>query len=526
MRILISDHIEQSCIDILLQEGFELDNRPGISPEELRSIIASYDGLLVRSATKVTAEVISSASNLKAIGRAGTGVDNIDLDAATRRGILVMNTPGGNTVSAAEHTVSMLLSLARNIPQAHMSLVDGKWERKKYIGTEVLEKTLGIVGLGNIGREVALRCLGLGMKVIGYDPILSNDVAQRLNIELVSLDELYRRSDFITVHTPLTDETRGLLNEETFAKCKHGVRVINCARGGIVDESALLHALQSGRVAGAALDVFEKEPPKGNPLLKHEHVIATPHLGASTEEAQEKVAIQIAHQIADALHGRGFAGVVNSAALQLTMKQEVRPYVTLAEKMGSFVSQMASGKVRSVTISASGDIVTSSMEILKAGILKGILARALPDPVNYINAPFLANEMGLAVSEQREADRENFTNLLRVRYETDQETRELAGTVFGASTIRLVKLDEFRFEVRSEGYLLVYNNIDRPGMLARVGGVLARYNVNIAGVSLGRTAIGANALTVMNIDGDVPRPAFEELLKQEGITNLRLIRLD
>jgi D-3-phosphoglycerate dehydrogenase len=526
MRILISDHIEQSCVDILQREGFEVDNRPGIPQEKLKGIIGVYDGLVVRSATHVTAEVIGVGTNLKVIGRAGTGVDNIDLDAATRRGILVMNTPGGNTVSAAEHTVSMLLSLARNIPQAHMSIARGEWERKKYIGTEVLEKTLGIIGLGKIGREVAQRCHGMGMKVIGYDPILSSEVAQRLDIELVTLDEIYRRSDFITVHTPLNDETRGLLNDATLAKCKHGVRIVNCARGGIVDERALLGALQSGRVAGAALDVFEIEPPTQSPLLKHERVIATPHLGASTEEAQEKVAVQIAHQVADVLHGRGFTGVVNGAALQLSMKEEVRPYLTLAEKMGSFIAQLARGKMRSVAVIASGETVVSSLEILKAGILKGILSRSLPDPVNYINAPLLASEMGLTVSEQHEPERGDYANVLRVRFVADGGTRELAGTVFGSSNPRLVRLDEFRFEVRPDGYLLIYNNIDKPGMLALVGGVLAKHNVNIAGVSLGRVGIGTNALTIMNIDSDIPRLAIDELLNQEGITNLRLIRLD
>lgn len=525
MRILVTDDLEQSGVDILRREGFDVDARPSVPPEELKKIISSYEALVVRSATQVTADLIAAASRMKVIGRAGTGVDNIDVDEATRRGILVMNTPGGNTISAAEHTVSMLLSLARNIPQAHMSLARGEWNRKKYIGTEVFEKTVGIVGLGKIGREVALRCQGFGMKVVGYDPILANEVAQKLNIELLSLDELFRRSDFISLHTPLNDETRGLLNDDSLARCKHGVRVINCARGGIIDEDALLRALQSGRVGGAALDVFEKEPPKGSPLLVHEHVIATPHLGASTEEAQEKVAIQIAHQVVDALRDRGFAGVVNSSALQLTMKQEVRPFVSLAEKMGSLVVQMTAGKVRRVQIGTWGDLVTSSIDLLRAGILKGILSRVLPDPVNYINAPFLAEEMGLAVVNQRESDGENFTNLLRVRYETDQEVKDVAGTVFGTSSIRLVKMDGFRFEVKPDGYLLIYNNVDKPGMLARVGGVLAKFNVNIAGVSLGRSGVGANALTVMNIDSDIPREGMGELLKQEGVTGLRVINL-
>lgn len=525
MKILISDNLEQSCIDILAAEAFEVDNKPGISADELKTVIGSYDALVVRSASKVTAEVIGQATSLKVIGRAGTGVDNIDVEAATRRGILVMNTPGGNTISTAEHTISLMLSLARNIPQANRSLISGKWDRKTYTGTEVFEKTVGVVGLGKVGREVASRCQGLGMRVIGYDPVLSPDVALKVNIEPVSLEELYRRSDFISVHTPLTPETRGLLNDDTLARCKRGVRVINCARGGIIDEAALLRALQSGQVGGAALDVFEVEPPKDNPLLAHERVVATPHLGASTEEAQEKVANQIAHQIADALHGRSYVGVVNSAAIQYTVNMEIRPYVLLAEKMGSLVAQMIAEKLTTATVVASGDLVTSSLELLKTAILKGMLSRLLPEPVNIINAPFIAEEMGLPITVQRDTKSENFTNLLRIQYTTGGRAREVAGTVFGESTIRLVLMDGFRFEVRPEGYLLIYNNLDKPGMLAKIGSVLATHGVNIAGVSLGRTAPGENALTVMNVDGDMPSAAMRELVQVEGITNLKLVNL-
>jgi len=526
MRILVSDSVEQSCIDILAHENFEVHNKPGISAEELKGIIAGYEGLVVRSSTKVTADVIALAAKMKVIGRAGTGVDNIDVDAATRRGILVMNTPGGNTVSAAEHTVSMLLALARNIPQAYVSLTKGEWERKKFTGTEVFEKTVGVVGLGKIGREVAARCQGLGMKTIGFDPVLSADAASKLGIQLVNLDELYRRSDFITVHTPLTNETRNLLNDETLSRCKKGVRIINCARGGIVDEKALLRALDAGRVAGAALDVFETEPPKGNPLLAHARVIATPHLGASTEEAQEKVAIQIAHEIADALHGRSFTGVVNGAAMHLTLNEEVRPYVSLAEKMGSLVAQLGSGKLKRLTVGAAGDIVVSSIQLLKAGVLKGILSHTLPEPVNFISAPYLAAELGLQVNDSRDRGGESFANLLRVRYETDGDVKEVAGTVIGTSTVRLVMLDGFRFEVKPEGLLLVYTNIDKPGALARVSAVLAQHGVNIAGVSLGRSRAGGNALTVMNIDSPVPPEGLKELTRVEGVTGLKLVKLD
>ncbi len=526
MKILVSDHLEQACIDILRHEGFEVDNRPGLPPAELLEAIGGYEGLVVRSATKVTAEVIARGTRLQVIGRAGTGVDNIDVNAATRRGILVMNTPGGNTISAAEQTISLMLALARNIPQAHASLLRGEWDRKSFTGTEVEGKTLGVVGLGKIGREVALRCRGLGMHVLGYDPVLSADVTAKMDVEPVSLEELFRRSDFITVHTPLNAQTRGLLNDDSLARCKKGVRIINCARGGIVDEAALLRALENKQVAGAALDVFESEPPKGNPLIGHPHVVVTPHLGASTEEAQEKVAVQIAHQIVDALQGRAFSGVVNGAAMHLTLKEEVRPALDLAERLGSLAVQTVTGKLKQLTITAAGELLVQSLELLKAGVLKGILAHTVPEPVNFINAPFLARELGISVSEGRNPDPAPYASLLRVRYETDHDTLEVAGTVLGPRAVRLVAMNGFSFEVRPEGYLLVYRNIDRPGMLARVGAILARHQVNIAGVSLGRSRPGEIALTVMNVDSAIPETALREISSQEGIAALHQIRLD
>jgi D-3-phosphoglycerate dehydrogenase len=523
MKILVSDNVAQQCIDILAHEEFDVDNRPGLSADELMAIIPSYDALVVRSATRVTADVIARGTALKVIGRAGTGVDNIDVAAATRRGILVMNTPGGNTVSAAEHTVALLLSLARNIPQAYASLRRGEWERARYTGTEVAEKTVGVVGLGKIGREVAIRCHGLGMRVIGYDPVLGPDVAAGLKVELVGLDELFRRSDFITVHTPLTAETRGLLNDETFGRCKKGVRVVNCARGGIIDEGALLRALKSGRVAGAALDVFEKEPPQNNPLLAHPQVIATPHLGASTEEAQEKVAVHIAHQVADALVGRAFAGVVNATDMHMTLQKELRPFVGLAEKLGSCIAQLAPGTMDGITIAIAGPLLLPSFDLMKAGVLKGILALSVPEPVNFINAPFLAAEMGIAITEQRES--EGAINTIRVRRGSGSEAREIVGTVYGSDAPRLVAMDGLRCEVRPEGILLIYYNTDRPGMLANVGSVLARYGVNIGDVSLGRSAGGKEALTIMNIDSDIPAGVREELGRIEGVSRLRVVAL-
>jgi D-3-phosphoglycerate dehydrogenase len=526
MRVLISDSVDQACVEHLRHERCEVQNSPDISPQELKKQIAEFDALIVRSRTRVTAEIIDAGSRLKIIGRAGTGVDNIDVEAATRRGILVLNTPGGNTVSAAEHTVSLLLSLARRIPQAHASLVSGAWERKQFVGTEVQGKTLGIVGLGKIGREVATRCRGLGMVVIGYDPVLSPAVASRENIEPVDLEEVFRRSDFITLHTPLTEETRGLISARTLSSCKRGVRIINCARGGLVDEVALLDALVSGQAGGAALDVFEEEPPKSTPLLGHPHVVVTPHLGASTEEAQEKVAVQIAHAVADALHGRSFTGVVNSSVMYMTLHEEVRPFLLLAERLGSLAAQLAKGKLRGVTVGAAGDVAESALEVIKAGVLKGILSRTSTNPVNFISAPLLAAEKGLSVSEERGETGGSYTNAVRVRYSTESGSGELEGSVVGRSQIRLTVFGGYRLEVVPEGHLLIYKNVDKPGVLACVGGILSKYEVNIAGVSLGRSEEGGTALTVMNLDSSVSSRAMEELSKQKDVKEVKLVKLD
>lgn len=525
MKILISDRVGHRCVDILTGEGFTVDVKPELSPDQLKSVIGNYEALIVRSRTRVTADVLRCADRLKVVGRAGAGVDNIDVETATRRGIIVMNTPGGNTISTAEHTISLLLALTRNIPQANTSLKNGAWDRKKFLGAELFGKTIGIIGIGKVGREVAQRCLSFGMVVVGYDPVLSTEVALKLGIELVDMEDVLRRSDFITVHTPLNEETRNLLNEETLGKCKKGVRIINCARGGIVDEEALLKAIESGHVAGAALDVFAEEPPTNHRLIRHDRLVVTPHLGASTEEAQEKVAILIAEQLADVLKGRGFTGVVNAVSIQQAMKEEIRPYVTLAEKLGSLVAQLMQGKLRSLTVATCGDLLHQAAEILSAATLKGVLGHVLSEPVNYVNSPMLARDMGLNVSEKKERDGGNYTHLLTVEYETDRERRKFSGTVYGSSTIRLVDIDGFHFEVRPEGYLLFYSNIDRPGMLASVGSFLARANINIAGVALGRSAVGERALTVMNVDSDIPDSVIGQISSIEGVSEAKLVQV-
>lgn len=525
MKVLVSDPVEQVCVDVLTSEGFQVDVKPGRPFSELLGLISDYDVLIVRSSTDVNSELISAGRNLKIIGRAGAGVDNIDVEAATRRGIIVMNTPGGNTISTAEHTMSLLLSLARNIPQANESLKSGKWDRKKFIGTELHGKTIGIIGLGKVGREVATRCQAFGLTTIGFDPLLSLEVASRSNIELVNLNKLYERSDFITVHTPLNDETRGLISDKEIQACKPGVRIINCARGGIVDEQALLRGLESGKVAGAALDVFVTEPPEQHPLLKHPKVVATPHLGASTEEAQEKVARQIAIQIVDAVKERGVAGAVNAESIQLAMKKELKPFISLAEKLGSLQAQLMRGQLQRITVTCSGAFVAQASELITASVLKGLFSHMLTEPVNLINARVIAKEMGVTIDEERESDHATYTHLVSLRYTTDQEARKFAGTVFGSTHVRIVGIDDYHMEINPDGHLLLYKNVDKPGMLAKVGSELAAAQVNIAGLALGRDNPGQKALTVMNVDSQISPKVLKKLERIEGVFEVRLVKL-
>jgi D-3-phosphoglycerate dehydrogenase / 2-oxoglutarate reductase len=525
-KILITDPVDDACVDILREEGFSVERKTGLSEEELGALIGGYDVLIVRSGTQVTAGIIGYGAKLKIIGRAGTGVDNIDVDAATRKGIIVMNTPGGNTVSTAEHAISLLMAMARNIPQACAALKNGKWDRKTYRGVEVFGKTIGIIGLGKIGKEVAVRLQGFGMNVLGYDPLVADDVIAKLNIESVTIDELLRRSDYITIHTPLNDETRGLLNEKTLGQCKRGVRIINCARGGIIDEQALLAALNDGQVAGAALDVYEQEPPASDhPLLKHPNVVVTPHLGASTVEAQEKVAVQIAHQIADALKERSLVGAVNISAAQFSVREDHKPYLQLAERIGSIAGQIMEGKLKSIACTVAGEGLHGSFEILKSAVLRGVLSPRLDQPVNDVNAPYFARELGIALSDRKDDSTGNYPQLLTVEYETDKEQRKISGTVFGVNSIRIVQVDDYRVEVEPSGPMLFYWNIDRPGMLAAVGSILADANINIAGLSLGRKAFGEEALTIIDLDSDVPASVIDTIAGIDGVINPKLVKV-
>ena len=521
MKILISDAVEKVCTEELERAGYDVTNKTGMNPADLIKEIPPYDALVVRSATKVTSEIINAATNLKVIGRAGAGVDNIDVDAATRRGILVMNTPGGNTVSTAEHTLSMLLALARNIPQANASLRQGKWDRKSFVGMELYGKTIGVVGLGKVGREVAVRCQGFGMRTIGFDPVLSEEIAARSNIELVSIEEIYAQADIITVHTPLNDDTKNLLNEKTLAACKPGVRIVNCARGGIVNEAAVVSSMDAGHVGGYAADVFQTEPPGDHPLISHPKFVGTPHLGASTDEAQEKVARQIALQLVDVLNEKGIAGSVNGEAIRHLYKKELRPFILLGEKLGSLHGQVLSGKLRRLTIKLIGQFPAGAPEAVSAAVQKGVLGRLLAEPVNFINAPVIAKDMGLSVEAQYEAQHPTYTQLVSVIAQSDRGTRSFSGTVFGNSLLRLVECDGYGLEVNPEGNILLYKNVDRPGMLAKVGSELAAAGINIAGLALGRQKPGETALTVVTVDSPVPDALFEHLSRLEGLSEVQ-----
>lgn len=525
-KILIADPVDTACMEILTNEGFTVEKKTGLTEEQIVEIIADYHVLIVRSSTQVTDKIIEHGKNLKLIGRAGTGVDNINVEAATRKGVIVMNTPGGNTVSTAEHAISMLMSLARNIPQACTSLREGVWDRKTYQGVELFGKTIGIVGIGKVGKEVAVRLKSFGMIIIGYDPLVSDDVIGTLDIESVTLEELFRRSDYITIHTPLTDDTRGMLNAETIQECKHGVRIVNCARGGIIDETAILEALNAGHVGGVALDVFEKEPPpKDSPLLNHPKVVVTPHLGASTIEAQQKVAVQIAHQLADALKERSLVGAVNISAAQFSVRDDHKPYLTLCERLGSIAGQIMEGKLKSVTFAVDGESLHASFDVLKSAVLRGVLSPHLDQPVNEVNAPYYARARGIGIIERKGNSTGNYAQRITVEYQTDKEKRKLSGTVFGMNAIRLVQIDEYRVEIEPTGFMLFYWNIDRPGMLAAVGTILAKSNINIATLSLGRKAIGDQALTIIGLDNDLPVKTLEEIAKIDGVINPKLVKV-
>ncbi len=523
--VLITDNVDSQCVDILLQEGFEVVFRPDMPRDEVIAELPSADALIVRSRTRVDAELLHAGKRLKIVGRAGAGVDNIDVETATRMGVIVMNTPGGNTVATAEHTMSMMLSLARNIPRAHQSVMSGHWERSKFVGIELRGKTVGILGFGKIGSEVARLCTNFGMTVLAYDPAQSEDFVSRRGARLMGFKELLRQSDFISIHVPLMEETKHLLSGDAIESCKRGVRIINCARGGIIDEDALLHAIEQGKVAGAALDVFEKEPPVDSRLVQHPHVIVTPHIGASTEEAQEKVAVQIAKQVAEGLKGNSLTGSINAEVIRIAMKEEVRPYLRLAESLGIFIAQFKEGPLKSICISQASAVPAELLPALAAACLRGLFERILSEPVNYLNAQSIAHERGVVVQMRHGVEEEESAHVIEAEYTTDSEHRVVAGKIFEGKDIRLSRIDEFHFEIRPEGYLLVYTNPDRPGMLAHVSKVLADGNINIAGLALGRFGKGTKALTIISLDEPVDSESKERIRLIDGIAELKVVNL-
>lgn len=530
-KILACDPIEPVCGKVFRDHGHELVEIPGLKKDGLLKIIADYDGVVVRSGTTMTKELIDAGTKLKIIGRAGTGVDNIDVQSATSRGILVVNTPGGNTVSTAELAMSHILALARNIPQANASLKAGRWDRALYTGTELSGKVLGVIGVGKIGREVAKWCRGFGMTTVGYDPVLSEQSARNFGVDPVSLDELFKTADFITIHTPLTKETTNLFNSTTLAKCKKGVRIINCARGGIVNEEALLAAVKSGHVAGAALDVLEQEPPveASKELRMHPNIVITPHLGASTTDAQERVARAIAQNMSDILDGGAFVGVVNSPDLGAVAKQkELVPFVSLAERIGSIQGQLLkNNKIGSITINLRGKDISDSRltDVIKSAVIKGALTE-LGTQLSYVSALSVAEEMGLKVlvnmSEKTETG-SGYINSLGVELEFDgvfNYTRVIEGTVFGSNELRITKIDGYSVDLPHGENILMWNNFDRPGVLKKVMDRLAEANINIAHFSMGRQSKGSKAMGAVVLDTPAPEEVVTGLGKYADISNV------
>ncbi|MBN3039317.1 MAG: phosphoglycerate dehydrogenase [Candidatus Omnitrophica bacterium] len=526
MKVLVSDKLAKEGLDILQKEKkIQVDVKTGLGPEELKKLIRDYDALVVRSGTKVTKDIIQAAKKLKIIGRAGVGLDNVDVEAASRKGIIVMNAPGGNTISTAEHTMSMILALSRNIPQAHASLKAGLWDRKKFMGVELYGKTLGVIGLGRIGTEVARRAMSFGMKIVAFDPYLSLDKVKTLQIEGATLKDLFKRADYITVHTPLTKETKHLISDKEIALMKDGVKLINCARGGIIDERALLKGLKSGKVAACALDVFEKEPPLESELLKLNNVVMTPHLGASTEEAQINVAIDIAEQMTDALLNRGIRNAVNASTLPPEIAEIVQPFVTLAEKIGSLQSQLCAGHVTKLKIEYVGEISNYNTAPITAACAKGMLEPFMGETVNYINACVLAKERKITIEETKIDRVENFTNLISVKTKTDKEDLTVWGTVFAKNDPRIVKINEYYVEAHPKGYMLVIKNKDLPGVVGQIGTLLGESKINIAEMTFGREKLGGNAISVLNVDSDIPQKVLEKIKKCKNIYDAKLIHL-
>ncbi|MEO6579979.1 MAG: phosphoglycerate dehydrogenase [Sphingomicrobium sp.] len=522
-KVLISDSMDPRAAAIFRERGIAVDEITGQTPDELAAIIGDYDGLAIRSSTKVTAKLLSGADRLKVVGRAGIGVDNVDIPAATERGVVVMNTPFGNSITTAEHAIALIFALARQLPEADASTQAGKWEKNRFMGVEVTGKTLGLVGAGNIGSIVAARALGLKMRVVAFDPFLTPERAVELGVEKAELDELLKRADFITLHTPLTDQTRNILSRENIAKAKRGVRIVNCARGGLIDEEALKEALDSGHVGGAALDVFATEPAKDSPLFGTPNFISTPHLGASTSEAQVNVAIQVAEQMSDFLLLGGVTNAINMPSLTAEEAPRLKPYMALAEKLGKLVGQIIGNDVEAIAIEVEGAAASLNQKPITGAVLAGLMG-TYSQTVNMVNAPFLAKQRGLDVREIRHDREGDYHTLLAVTATTSAGERRVAGTLFGNSGPRLVEMFGVEVEAELDGAMLYIVNTDAPGFIGKLGTALGEAGINIATFNLGRREAQGEAVALIAIDGDVPAEVVRKLCALDGVRQVVPLR--
>jgi D-3-phosphoglycerate dehydrogenase len=524
-KILMTYNNTEGLDALLKHPDFKIDIHEKPSPEKFKELIKGYDGLMIRSEVKVTPEIIAAADCLKFVGRAGTGVDNVDIPSATQKGIVVANVPGGNTISAAEHAIGLMLSMARNIPEAHGLLKKREWKREKFVGTELQGKTLGLIGLGRIGREVAYRMLAFGMKVIAFDPFASKEFAESQGIDLKSIDQIYAESDYISIHSPLNDSTRNMINAETIKKMKKGVRIINCARGNIVDEKALSEAIKSGHVKGAAFDVWAKEPPVDWTLIETEGTVVTPHLAASTEEAQVKIAQELSDVVIDFFCKSVIRNAVNVPTLDWETYKKLEPYIILAEKIGSFQSQTVSGGITSVELEYKGDLSAFNTNPLVVAYLKGFLTPMLDLPVNSVNAPLLAKERGIKIKETKIPVGEDYASLITARVFTDKGEFSLSGTIFGHKSPRIVSMNGLNVDVLPAGNLLVVKNNDKPGIVGQIGVFLGKNNINIANMQVGRTVAGGEAITIITVDSVVAPAIVKQVSELQGVTAVTCVAL-
>ena len=524
-KVLISDALSPAAVAIFKERGLEVDFQPalGKDKEKLAEVINGFDGLAIRSTTKVTPKILERAQNLKVIGRAGIGVDNVDIAAATARGIIVMNTPFGNSITTAEHAITLMLSLARQIPEADASTHAGKWEKNKFLGVEIFGKTLGVIGCGNIGAIVADRALGMKMKVIAYDPFLSDERAVDLGVEKVKLEDLLRRADFITLHTPLTDKTRNIINADSLKLTKKSLRLINCARGGLVDEAALYEALASGRIAGAALDVFATEPASDSPLFKLPNVVCTPHLGASTTEAQENVALQVAEQMSDYLIRGAITNALNFPSISAEEAPKLRPFIALAEKLGSFAGQLTESGIKQVQICYEGVVAQMNTRALTSAAIAGIL-RPMLQGVNVVSAPTVAKERGIAVEEIRRDAEGDYESLITLTVTTERQSRHVSGTVYADGRPRIVNIKGIRMDAEFGASMIYITNLDKPGFIGKFSSTLGDAGINIATFHVGREAAGGNAVALIEIDGDLPDDVLAKVRALPQVKQARPLR--